>query len=105
MKKVFLDCGGNVGQSVIRFMSSKIYDPSFIIHSFEPIEVLAKKYMNMKGIVYHKEAVWTFDGEIKFFLDIKTKKPLGSTLFPKKKSKSLDRRNPVNVPCIDFGKW
>jgi FkbM family methyltransferase len=107
MKKVFLDCGGNIGQSVKRFKRSKRYTEDFIIHSWEPVEKLSKFYRDRKDITFHPEAVWTHDGEISFYLDISRgpRRSLGSTLFKEKKSRRLNRKNPVTVPCVDFGKW
>jgi FkbM family methyltransferase len=105
VKKVFLDCGGNVGQSIRKFKASKKYSKDFIIHSFEPVESFYKFYKDWPGVNFHNEAVWIYDGEIKFFVDFGKRVPYGSTLFKEKKSRTLDRENPITVPCIDFGKW
>jgi len=107
MKKVFLDCGGNIGQSIKRFKKSKRYDKDFIIHSWEPVDCLSKFYRDQPDITFHNKAVWTYDGEITFFLDVSKgpRRSLGSTIFKEKKSRRLNRKNPATVPCVDFGKW
>ena len=36
MKKVFLDCGTNLGQGLLKFINDGLIDESFEIHLFEP---------------------------------------------------------------------
>lgn len=105
--KIFIDCGGNVGQSINRFKKSKLYanNKDFKMHSFEPLSHLSKYYENDKLVEFHKEAIWIYDGETTFYIDKKNEKAQGSTLVKEKYSGKLDKEHPVNVPCIDFSKW
>lgn len=105
MNKIFIDCGGHIGESILRFKRSSEYDESFIIHSFEPVPHLAKYYKHWRNIFYHNKAIWVKDGEIKFYIDTTHDKASGSTLNINKKSGKLDKNNPVIFPCIDFDNW
>ena len=102
MRKVFIDCGGHVGESIQLFKRSKRYDSSYEIYSFEPVEQLAKKYKHLDGIVYSDKAVWIYDGEIDFYLAAISD---GNSLFKDKKTGGIDREHPIKVACIDFSKW
>lgn len=65
MKKYFLDCGANVGQSVKYFINYRLIDKDTIIHIFEPnITALDECIENLKqyddySITYHNVAIWS----------------------------------------------
>lgn len=71
MKKVFIDCGSNVGQGLKQFISMYNIDSSWTVEAFEPnpylIESLKQNISNLpiKVNVYNK-AVWDTDGEVQF---------------------------------------
>lgn len=104
-RKIFLDCGGNKGQSIRLFKQSKLYSSDFEMYSFEPVMKLANKYKDMPDVIFSEAAVWIYDGEIDFYLDLARRRAEGSTLLKEKKSRSLNRDNPIKIPCIDFSKW
>jgi FkbM family methyltransferase len=69
MKKVFLDCGTNLGQGLLQFIDKKIIDTTFEIHCFEPnpyaIEFSKnrfgkKKYKNY-SLIFNEVALWNED--------------------------------------------
>lgn len=106
MKKIFIDCGGNKGQSVRRFIKSNRYSEDFEIYSFEPLEVVSKRYSSMENVCFFQKAVWIYDGEIDFFVDTGRKyRYEGSTIISSKKSRTLNKKEPIKVGCIDFSKW
>jgi len=104
MSNIFIDCGGNLGQSIDRFKRSEYYKQDFCIHSFEPNPSLRDKYLNRDDISFHPQAIWVLDGEISFYLD-KSRRSLGSTLISSKHTRKIDKKKPINVPCIDFSSW
>lgn len=96
MKKVFLDCGTNLGQGFLQFLDKKIIDETFEIHCFEPnphaLEFSKKRFSEKEyekyKINYHEVALWieectkvltleSFDGE---YYDQHTGQYLGSDL-------------------------
>ena len=101
---IFIDCGGNIGQSIDYFKNTKLYSPDFIIYSFEPVPMLNEKYKNRKDIVFSDKAVWIKDGEIDFYIG-KTHGGVGSTLKKEKWSCKPDFAHPIRVGCIDFSNW
>jgi len=106
-RNIFIDCGGNVGQSLKRFIASPLYKDDFELFTFEPVIGIEKYCGNIKNLTIFKKAVWIYDGEIDFCLD-KAKKEcrkLGGTIIKDKKTGHLDKENPVSVPCLNFSKW
>jgi FkbM family methyltransferase len=71
MKKVFLDCGTNLGQGLLQFIDRKIIDNTFEIHCFEPNPYAIKfskdrfsqeKYKDY-SLIFNEVALWTEDCE------------------------------------------
>lgn len=64
MKKYFLDCGSNVGQSTKYFITNNIIDTNTEIHLFEPnkisLEISRENLKNYSdyNINYHSCAIW-----------------------------------------------
>ena len=77
MRKVFLDCGGNKGQSIVAFRGSPDYTPDFEIYSFEPLPRMARKYKDWPDINFSDKAVWIEDCEKIFFPDRSRRRPEG----------------------------
>lgn len=98
MRKVFLDCGANNGQSVDWFKKEYNRD-DFEVHSFEPNPVLAKN-VKSKGVIFHPEAVWIENGEMELIIG---KSSLNSTLMPEKFSGKTETK--IKVKTIDFSVW
>ena len=69
MKKVFLDCGTNLGQGLLKFINDKLIDESFEIHLFEPNPYalnetkkrLSDENYKKYNFIYHEVASWTED--------------------------------------------
>ena len=105
MRKVFLDCGGHIGESIMRFKKSKDYEKDYLIYSFEPVPHLYKRYSHWEDVTFFDFAVWIEDGEIEFFIDKTHNSASGSTMMKEKTSGKLDRDNPLVCKSIDFSKW
>lgn len=104
MRKIFLDCGGNIGQSIDFFKKSSLYSSDFTIYSFEPLSKCNKKYRDRKDIVFSDKAVWINDTEMDFYIG-KTHGGIGSTLKKEKFSCKPDFKHPIKVKCFDFSQW
>ena len=103
MRKIFLDCGGNLGRAVRAFFKVFPDATEYEVFSFEPQVRLNKFY---KGLLNERvrlinKAVWTHDGEIDFHFTANVK---GSTLFLDK-AKDEGHVKTVTVPCIDLSTW
>ena len=112
MKRIFIDCGGNVGQWVKKIRSHKSYRRyrKYIIYSFEPLDFVSKEYRDREDIIFSNKAIWVYDGEIDFYIDRRIQNnpkccPTGNTIIKKKKTGHLDKEHPIKVPCLDFSKW
>src|SRR6056300_1828743 len=65
-KKVFLDCGTNLGQGLLQFVGKGIVDDTFDIHCFEPnpyaIEFSKKRFSEDQhkslSITFNQVALW-----------------------------------------------
>ena len=101
MKKIFIDCGANDGNSIRKFNSEYGYD--YHIHSFECNPKLYDTLSKLKSENVHvyNQAVWTYNGDINFYIgDIHS-----SSLIKKKITGNLDINNPVKVPCVDIAQF
>ena len=109
MKKVFIDCGANTGQSLMTFKENWNDYNEFEIHSFEALPLLANKViemantLNLKNFKFHPEAVSTEDGKVDFYISKNNGKYYGSSLESTKETIILS--NKVIVDAIDLAKW
>ena len=103
MKKVFIDCGANQGQTIENFKEHwKDWD-QFEIHSFEANSALFshfRKYEKEPNIHFHPKAVWIEEGSVDFYIGTHD----GSSTRKDKKTGSLSKK-PVSVPAIDLASW
>ena len=107
MKKVFLDCGANKGQSVKRFQRAEEYTKDFLMYSFEPVPFLVKQFKNKVhdvNVTLIEKAVWIYDGDIDFYFNKPCRKPEGSTLIASRRKRRIEKK-PHTVECMDFSKW
>lgn len=76
MKKVFIDCGSNVGQGLRQFINMFSINDDWEIHCYEPTPDLSleKDLLNLPNVTLHKSAVWSKNGKIKFSLCIPNEK-------------------------------
>lgn len=102
MRKLFIDCGGHDGCSVVKFL---LENSGFKAITFEPNPVFARYHRYLPNTLIQK-AVSTFDGEANFTID-----PMdgdGSSLLP---SKPVDFTQTIanedcpniRVQCVDIG--
>lgn len=71
MKKIFIDCGSNIGQGLKQFASIYNMDSSWIVETFEPnpnlIDSLKFNIKNLPmNITIHNKAIWDTDGDVNF---------------------------------------
>lgn len=76
MKKVFIDCGSNVGQGLRQFINMFNIDSEWEIHCYEPTPnlFLEQDLLDLPNLSFHKSAVWSKNGTIKFSLCIPSEK-------------------------------
>lgn len=105
MRKIFIDCGFNKGQSLDHFVNIVHDSDAYEIYCFEPDNrnfEHFEKYKDMKNVTFSKSAVWTYDGEIKFYLGSTSP---GSTLIKEKTTANIRSDNFDIVFCIDLAKF
>jgi len=103
MRKIFLDCGGNLGRAVRAFLKTYKDSAEYEIFSFEPQTRLNKFYKGVLGPRIHliNKAVWTHDGEIEFHW---TENVKGSTIFTDyATAEGIVKTG--SVPCLDLSAW
>lgn len=106
VKKVFLDIGGHLGESVRRFYRERSDADEFDIYSFEPDpSVFAKLFENigMFSKVHCICAALTAGGEERPLIRGRTNEGEGSTFMPGKLTGDLGGSIPVR--CIDIETW
>jgi len=105
-KKLFIDLGGHLGQSIERFYWTVPYASSWDIVSFEPLTYIqllnnTEKYGNVSVV---PKAAWIENTELQFYVDEQTK-GIGSTVLKGKLSGKIDYQHPVKIKAIDFAEW
>lgn len=96
MSKVFIDAGSFDGRTTRLFR--KKYGQEWIVHCFEPDPRIVNEE---PGIILHREAVWTSDGE----MDLHLGKPESSSLFAEKTTGEVGKHGSAKVRCVDFSRW
>ncbi len=101
---MIIDCGGNMANSIDKLR--KIFGDDFV-HIFEPFPDCDEYYEGFKNIQLHKKAIWTYDGEVDFYMKKGIDKiDAGNSLFRAiKLKKGEDDNIKIRVPCIDFSRW
>jgi FkbM family methyltransferase len=102
MKRVYIDCGTHKYEIADPMVKQNDFDE---YHLFEanPTLVDFDRYSDNPKVTVYNQAVWKEDGSINFFLskDYTT----GSTINENKTTSSVDYSKPVNVPCVNIGKF
>jgi FkbM family methyltransferase len=110
MRKVFVDCGTNLGIVLNRFIHEL---PDHDFYAFEPNKTLipsirhqVEQAAHVPRVEISDSAVWTCDGTIDLFLGHHE----SSTVMPGKRvppvyDQQIDYSSPVPVPAIDFSSW
>ncbi|MEU9319529.1 FkbM family methyltransferase [Streptomyces sp. NPDC048295] len=110
MRKIFVDCGANLGIVLKRFMDEL---PDHDFYAFEPnatllpsISANVERAQHAGLVDVSSSAVWTEDGTIDLFLGHHE----SSTVMPGKRvppmyNQQIDYSSPVAVPAVDFSAW
>lgn len=106
-KKVFIDMGAHEQQGLGQFKNILNLDSSWIIHCFEPNNLLSlnNRYSDL-NVTMHNKAIWTYDGEIALNLYGSDRKSQGSIVVGSAGSEELiDLYDIIKTPCIDTYKF
>ena len=107
MKKIFLDCGANKGQSINFALQTILKDYEYEIHSFETLPLfvtkLNKYFISNPNINIYHAAVWDKDGIERFFISPKSTE--SGTLIKEKTSGGISEDSFITIPTIDLSKW
>lgn len=110
MRKVFVDCGTNLGVVLNRFINEL---PDHDFYAFEPNKELmpsihqqVERADRSPRVEISPSAVWTHDGTIDLFLGHHE----SSTVMPGKRvppmyDQQIDYSSPVSVQATDFSAW
>ena len=106
MKKVFIDIGGHLGESIEKFYSEILDAKDWTIFSFEPLTYRdliknTSKYANVNII---PAAAWIDNKDLTFYIG-ERKEGLGSTTLRGKLTGDIDYEKPVSVGAIDIKSW
>lgn len=105
MRYVFIDCGFYVGCAIRWFQNTdegKAHD--WDIHAFE-VCLLQEHMDKFEDVTFHKNAVWTYDGEIDFYSSGR-RHGQANGLFSNPRGRETRRGEKTRTAkCIDFSKW
>ncbi|MGW4798856.1 FkbM family methyltransferase [Nonomuraea sp. NPDC004297] len=110
MRKVFIDCGANVGAVLINFMAEY---PDRAFYAFEPnldlipdIGEKVRSSEHQKPVEILPHAVWTRDGIVDLFIGHHINSTvLPGKIIPAEHATQVDYTMPVPVQSIDFSAW
>lgn len=101
-KKVFIDCGANLGQSIDNFINKWTDWKEYDILSYEANPRLISyfdRFSDFNNIKFNPEAIWTYDGTIDFYLC--NSGNASSSIIGTKITGQLDKV-PTKVKCTDI---
>lgn len=105
MKKIFLDCGANRGQSII--YARKMYGADTVVHSFEAVPVLyqklEEKWNSTPDVFIYNNACWIADEEVKIY--IATTYSDASTLYLEKQDRPISPNLYNRVMGVDMARF
>jgi len=101
MRRIFLDIGADVGESVEFFRKNHPEADQFEIFSFEPHPENIKKLRKIEGITLIEKAVWVDDGGVTMYFG----KPKSSTICSDKRTGRIDPEDKHEVPTIDLAQF
>ena len=110
MKKIFIDGGARIGESIEVLLDKRpdlsgceVYMFECNPNHYETLNIISKN--NKKyNIFVSQNAIWTENTEKKFYISIDRWGDLGCTLLPEKREK-LDLNNPITVNCINISEF
>lgn len=110
MKKILIDCGGNIGQSYDTFKNELDLDNFYKIFIFEPnidcYNILLRK-IDASNVIIKNQAVYNKNGTVKFYIPTNDAYSLGSTLnidFHNSIYKNM-YKDSIEVECIDLDEF
>jgi FkbM family methyltransferase len=105
MRKIFLDCGANRGQSIV--YAKKQFGSDIEIYSFEAVTILFNKLVDKwkedPKVHLHNLAVWDKKDKVKIY--ISTEWSDASTLYLEKFDRKIDKDIYVEVDSIDLSEF
>jgi len=102
--KVYVDCGAYKGKTLKAFMNTDEYTEDVEMYAFEP-NPHAKVHKKNRGATVIPKAVWIEDEVRSFYTNRKHLACQGASLLKEKESGGLDKKRPLKVECVNFGKW
>ena len=111
MRKVFIDAGANVGQSIEAFCNHYPNAEEFEIHSFEPsqddinilkpLNAMADKLRSkVKNIEVYNKAIWTHNGKVNFYDSGDESSSIADISRP-----FVVEEHQTEVECVDMSSW
>ena len=97
----FVDCGSFRGKALT--WARKRYGDKCKLYAFECNPHLSCEYG--ADVTTEKKALWTCDGDLRFYMNIKHPGIEGHSVYKDKTTGQLDTTHPITVHCIDFSKW
>ncbi|MFC9466057.1 FkbM family methyltransferase [Streptomyces coelicoflavus] len=110
MRKVFIDCGTNLGVVLNRFIREL---PDHDFYAFEPNKDLlpsirrqVEQAPHHPRVAISSSAVWIHDGTIDLFLGHhESSTVLPGKVVPPMYDQQIDYSSPIAVPATDFSSW
>ena len=113
-RKIFIDGGANIGQSTKAFLDQWPESEQYWIYMFEPDSQCGttinnailehdKKFGPNPKMNFIQKAIYTYDGEIDFFVKFPASE--GNTLIKEKTLKESRIYNKHKVQCVDLSRW
>jgi len=105
MRKIFLDCGANRGQSIV--YAKKQFGSDIEIYSFEAVTILFNKLIDKwkddSNVHLYNQAVWDKKDKVKIYLS--TEWSDASTLYLDKCDRKIDKDIYNEVESIDLAEF
>ncbi len=109
MRKVFIDGGAHIGESVDCFFDTFEDAKDYEYFAFEPNPACQKKLIEKqleRGINLEEKALWIHNEGVKFYIGrYEGGEGEGSTIMLRKVSGKVDYNNPLEVKSIDLSQW
>ena len=107
-RKIFVDVGGHLGESILKFYSEVDNAAEYQIFSFEPyaeaFTQLTQNTHRIKNCQLLNQAVGIEDAIVDLYPG-HSHLGEGSTLLPGKKTGAVEYTQPIKVEMIDFNRW
>jgi len=107
-RKVFLDIGGHLGESITKLYQEVDDAASYQIFSFEPhpesFKTLTQRTHRLKNVQLVNKAVGPSDDIVPFYLGY-SQWGEGSTTLMGKQTGAIEYEQPISIEMIDFYRW